>query len=326
MASFPIPIALRLFCFGMIFNPGTPLQAELATLNLADGYTVKGEILKEADEHLIVDLGFEIVRIPRKTVVAIVQSEGTVGTSLTGENRDIYSPAAGGKERSVQAQVKEIGEAVVDIRSRRAIGSGFIIHPDGYIVTNHHVIQGENTLTVTIFRREGKDLVKVQYPNIRIVALDPKNDLALLKIESASDTFAFVPLADSDEVVAGQNVFAVGSPLGYDRTVSEGIVSLPGRLMDGRIYLQTTTQINPGNSGGPLFNLKGEVVGVNNMKAMAIGVEGVGFAIPTNVMKMFLHKRDAYAFDPRNPNAGFRYPPPPRKYRPPPSKTPGDTK
>ena len=141
MASFPIPIALRLFCFGIIFNPGTPLQAELATLNLADGYTVKGEILKEADEHLIVDLGFEIVRIPRKTVVAIVQSEGAVRTSLTGENRDIYSPAAGGKERSVQAQVKEIGEAVVDIRSRRAIGSGFVIHPDGYIVTNHHVIR-----------------------------------------------------------------------------------------------------------------------------------------------------------------------------------------
>ncbi|MFT5125014.1 MAG: serine protease Do [Kiritimatiellia bacterium] len=305
----------NLFAVGVLFSPAPMVHADLATLKLADGYTIKGEVLKDTEEFLVVDLGFEIIRIPRKSVLEIIQPKGAPEQASAVHGHGLFVPAHQGKERTVQSQVKLIGEAVVDIRSRRAIGSGFVIHPDGYIVTNHHVIKGENTLTVTIFRREGKDLVKVQYPNVRIVALDPHNDLALLKIESPSDTFTYVNVADSDEVLAGQNVFAVGSPLGYDRTVSEGIVSLPGRLMDGRLYLQTTTQINPGNSGGPLFNLKGEVIGVNNMKAMAVGVEGVGFAIPANVMKMFLNKRDAYAFDPRNPNAGFRYPAPPRKYR-----------
>ena len=90
------------------------------------------------------------------------------------------------------------------------------------------------------------------------------------------------------------------------------IVSSRNRLVDGLLYIQTTTQINPGNSGGPLFNLRGEVVGVNNMKAMAVGVEGLNFAIPATVLKNFLSNRDAFAFDPRSPNAGFRYNPPPR--------------
>jgi serine protease Do len=76
--------------------------------------------------------------------------------------------------------------------------------------------------------------------------------------------------------------------------------------------LQTTTQINPGNSGGPLFNLRGEVVGVNNMKIAAVGAEGLGFSISADVVKSFLDNRDAYAFDPRNPNTGFRYLSPPK--------------
>jgi serine protease Do len=107
-------------------------------------------------------------------------------------------------------------------------------------------------------------------------------------------------------------VFAIGSPLGLDRTVSEGIISVANRVINGRLYLQTTTQINPGNSGGPLFNLKGEVVGVNNMKISAVGAEGLGFSISSNTLKSFIDNRDAYAFDPRNPNAGFRYLSPPK--------------
>ena len=83
-------------------------------------------------------------------------------------------------------------------------------------------------------------------------------------------------------------------------------------MIGGRLYLQTTTQINPGNSGGPLFNMRGEVIGVNNMKIAAIGAEGLGFAISLNVLKSFLDNRDAYAFDPRNPNTGFRYLKPPQ--------------
>jgi serine protease Do len=82
------------------------------------------------------------------------------------------------------------------------------------------------------------------------------------------------------------------------------------------LFIQTTAQINPGNSGGPLFNLRGEVVGVNDMKAMGVGVEGLGFTIPATGLKNFLRNRDAYAFDPRNPNAGYRYLEPPRAPHP----------
>ena len=106
-------------------------------------------------------------------------------------------------------------------------------------------------------------------------------------------------------------MFAIGSPLGLERTVTEGIVSTKTRPMQGELYLQTTAQINPGNSGGPLFNLQGEVVGVTNMK-ITFG-EGLGFAIPVVAVKYFLEHRDAYAYDNDNPSNPYRYLEPPNR-------------
>ena len=99
--------------------------------------------------------------------------------------------------------------------------------------------------------------------------------------------------------------------MGLERTVTEGIVSTKTRPMQGELYLQTTTQINPGNSGGPLFNLRGEVVGVTNMK-ITFG-EGLGFAIPVDGVKQFLKHRDAYAYDTDNPSSPYRYLEPPSR-------------
>ena len=109
----------------------------------------------------------------------------------------------------------------------------------------------------------------------------------------------------------GEKVFAIGSPQGLERTVTEGILSTKTREVEGALYLQTSTPINPGNSGGPLFNLRGEVVGVTNMKRL--NSEGLGFAIPVSRVKYFLDHRDAYAYDNDNPNNAFRYLPPPRR-------------
>ena len=120
------------------------------------------------------------------------------------------------------------------------------------------------------------------------------------------------PVSQRLAIEGGEPVFAIGSPLGLERTVSQGIISLKNRPLGGQLYIQTTAQINPGNSGGPLFNLRGEIVGVNNMKAMMVGIEGVNFAIPAATLKEFLRNRDAFAFDTRHPNAGFRYLEPPR--------------
>ena len=112
----------------------------------------------------------------------------------------------------------------------------------------------------------------------------------------------------------------MGNPLGLERSVSQGIVSTRNRNFEGLVYLQTDTAINPGNSGGPLFNLRGEVIGVINMKS-TMG-ENLGFAIPINYAKDFLRNREAFAFDKDNPNTGHRYLDPPRRAKagPPPGR------
>jgi serine protease Do len=146
------------------------------------------------------------------------------------------------------------------------------------------------------------------------VAMNKFQDLALLKIEdNDAPKFVKVNLGDSDSLSAGERVFAVGSPLGLERTVTEGIVSTTTRQFQGGLYIQTTAQINPGNSGGPLFNLRGEVMGVANMKIM-FG-EGIGFAIPVDDVKTFLKHRDAYAYDNDNPSNPYRYLEPPSRLK-----------
>src|SRR6185503_7913405 len=153
------------------------------------------------------------------------------------------------------------------------------------------------------------------------VALNKFEDMALLKIEEKdAPKFKFVLLGDADTLAVGERVFAIGSPLGLERTVTEGILSTKTREFQGSLYLQTTAQINPGNSGGPLFNMRGEVVGVTNMK-LAFG-EGLGFAIPVENVKYFLQHRDSFAYDNDNPSNPYRYLAPPARL----SKTEPDTK
>jgi serine protease Do len=292
------------------------LRAEISVVDLKSGAQLRAEVLAERPDRLIVDLGFTVLSIPREEIDRVVapgtaSAEAADSLSVTGQFfRTVINPAL----LPIQTNVERVGGAVVLVQSPTGLGSGFIVHPDGYVVTNHHVVAGETELSVTRFVRDGSGLQRVRHQRIRIVATDPRVDLALLKIEDTQGVAAFatVPVGESQSLEEGQGVFAIGSPLGLDRTVSQGIVSSRNRLVDGQLYIQTTTQINPGNSGGPLFNLRGEVIGVNNMKAMAVGVEGLNFAIPASVLKNFLRNRDAFAFDPRNPNAGFRYNPPPR--------------
>ena len=292
------------------------LPAAGDTLRLKNGGLVKGEILRKKADRILVDLGFTVLSVPADEVDRIDPDDERPAKPTEGGG-DLYRTAPGQGELTVKENVERCGQAVVEVRTPIGLGSGFLIHPSGYVLTNDHVVAGENRISVTLFRKGEKELEKVQFNKVRIVATSGPVDLALLKIEDIGDAvFPTTPLGDSEPLQQGQTVFAIGSPLGLERSVSEGIVSLKSRQMDGRLYIQTTTQINPGNSGGPLFNLRGEVVGVNNMKLMMAGVEGVGFAIPASVVKSFLRNRDAFAFDPRNPNAGFRYLPPPKGDRP----------
>jgi serine protease Do len=162
-------------------------------------------------------------------------------------------------------------------RRSQALGSGFVISEDGYIVTNNHVIQSADEITVEFF--EGGELVA------EVVGTDPNTDLALLKVES-DEPLDFVPWGDSDEMRVGDWVMAMGNPLGQGFSVSAGIVSARGRALSGTYddFIQTDAAINRGNSGGPLFNLQGEVIGVNTAILSPNGGSiGIGFAMSSRV-------------------------------------------
>ncbi|WP_269525916.1 S1C family serine protease [Coraliomargarita parva] len=283
-------------------------------IELKGGAALRGEVILERAGVYFVDLGYDIVQVPKSAVSslqAISEEASSIEVPVLGDS--LYRVAQGQADQPIREWVNQLGEAVALVQTPTGLGSGFVIHPEGYVVTNDHVIAGEHRISVTIFKNSERQLERVTYDNVRIVASSAELDLALLQIEDGeAGPFKTVALASVDDALReGQTVFAIGSPLGLDRTVSEGIISVANRVIGGRLYLQTTTQINPGNSGGPLFNLKGEVVGVNNMKIAAVGAEGLGFSISSRVLKSFLDNRDAYAFDPRNPNAGFRYLSPP---------------
>jgi len=276
------------------------------SIRLRNGAMVSGEILRKKSDRIVIDLGFTVLSIPTEEVERIITEEQPARAAI--ETGNLYSVDPGREELTVKENVDRCGEAVLEVRTPTGLGSGFVIHPDGYVVTAHHVIAGEHDISLTLFDRRDQELDRVRFGNVRVVALNPHLDLALLKIDDAGDrSLPSIPLGDSDRLRQGQTVFTIGSALGLDRTVSQGIVSLKNRPLEGHLFIQSTVQINPGNSGGPLFDLRGTVVGVINMKIGAVGIEGLSFAVPVSALREFLRHRDAFAFDPTNPNAGFRY-------------------
>ena len=163
-----------------------------------------------------------------------------------------------------------------EFRSQGA-GSGFIISQDGYILTNNHVVDGAREVTVTLASKD-------EY-TAKVVGRDPKTDLAVLKIRPKG-ALPTVEFGDSDRLRVADWVLAIGDPFGLSNTVTAGIVSAKGRVIGAGPYddfIQTDASINPGNSGGPLFNMMGEVVGINT--AIVARGQGIGFAIPINIAK-----------------------------------------
>ncbi|MBT3539977.1 MAG: trypsin-like serine protease [Opitutae bacterium] len=288
--------------------------AEKIKVELQNGSSISGELIKENADYWIVDLGFDLIKIPERDCLKVIRNLSEESQQVSGTGNHLYRQNPRASVQPLGALVERLGEAVVMIRTPTGLGSGFIVHQDGYVVTNDHVVAGERIISITQFRKGKNELIKENYNNVRIVATGGNIDLALLKIEGQSmqKKFPTVALGNSNDLKQGERVFAIGSPLGLERSVSEGIVSLRNRIIQARLHVQTTAAISPGNSGGPLFNYRGQVVGVNNMKVVSSGAEGLGFAIPVRQLKTFLENRDAFAFDPRNPNAGFRYTSPPQ--------------
>jgi len=166
-------------------------------------------------------------------------------------------------------------------RKQRGAGSGFIIDPEGHILTNNHVVEHADKITVTL-----ADNTEVE---AELIGTDPKSDVALIKIDTDQE-LATVDFGDSDKLEVGEWVIAIGNPFGLSQTVTVGVVSAKGRSSVGineyENFIQTDAAINPGNSGGPLLNIDGQVVGINSaLYSRTGGYMGIGFAIPINMAK-----------------------------------------
>ena len=287
--------------------------ADIKTVVLRSGPHVRAEIIKQDDRVVILDLGYDLLRVPRSQIEAITDdvpqargvAEAGAAPNWTPSDADALYRTTPLAKTTIEKNVARFGEAVVMVSTPGGRGSGFLINPDGHLITNYHVIARETLIKATVFHETDHGYEQKQYDKIRIVAFNPYVDLALLKIEDVNRTFVHVYLGDMGRVNVGEGVFAIGNPLGLTRSVSQGIVSTTNRDFEGRLYVQTTTDINPGNSGGPLFNLAGEVIGVTSMGYLYYG--GLNFAIPVDVVKGFVDHWDAFAYRPDNPNAGFRY-------------------
>ncbi len=171
-------------------------------------------------------------------------------------------------------------------RIQSSLGSGVIISPDGVIVTNTHVIKGGAHTEIRVALADKREF------DARIVAQDERNDLAVLKIEGGSGNFPFLQFDDSDKLEVGDIVLAIGNPFGVGQTVTSGIISALTRTemaqSDTQVFIQTDAAINPGNSGGALVDMAGKLVGINTMIfSQSGGSVGIGFAIPSNLVRLF---------------------------------------
>ncbi len=172
-------------------------------------------------------------------------------------------------------------------RVQRSLGSGVIVSSDGTVVTNSHVIKGRGELEIRVALADKREF------DARVLLLDEKTDIAILKIDNGETQFPTINFEDSDTLEVGDLVLAIGNPFGVGQTVTSGIVSALARSeigkSDSQVFIQTDAAINPGNSGGALVDMSGRLVGINTMIfSQSGGSQGIGFAIPSNLVKLYV--------------------------------------
>lgn len=226
----------------------------------------------------------QVVDGPRAVGSRVEEVAARVSPTVVQVRVTSYAPATGGVA----------GSAAALLETARTTGSGVVVSPDGYIITNAHVVEGGRRVVVVLARpaapgNPGRSAVRpvpLEVP-AEVVGTDRETDLALLKVGLTDLPYA--PFADSDSLAPGRLVLAFGSPLGFSNSVTMGVVSAVGRQLEEEarmVYIQTDAPINPGNSGGPLVDLDGAVVGINTLIAsQSGGSEGVGFAAPSNIVR-----------------------------------------
>ena len=220
------------------------------------------------------------------TETSAARSPGLAPVDSNGMSvNQIYERAASGVVR-VNSTSNSTAATGLGAQQTSALGSGFVIDKTGHIVTNYHVVEGADVVTVSFANR---DTVKAE-----VVGTDPSSDIAVLRVNTAASALTPLPLGNSDAVEVGDPVVAIGNPFGLDRTVTAGIVSALQRLITAPNrftidhVIQTDAPINHGNSGGPLLSSRGQVIGVNTQIETgdtATGNVGIGFSVPSNTVK-----------------------------------------
>ncbi len=181
-------------------------------------------------------------------------------------------------DEDLTVPISMVNPAVVTITNGSALGSGFLINPEGYLLTNHHVVGTASVVQV--------ELESGQSYDARVVGVSRQDDIALVQLPVHNLPVAI--LGDSSQVQQGQSVIAIGSPLGFKHTATRGIISSLNVVLDGHTFLQSDASLNPGNSGGPLLDTHGRIIGINTM--ISKGGQGIGFSIPINAVAPLLEQ------------------------------------
>ncbi len=268
--AFWVTLALGVVIGSIVSNGVGANPSEVPTSKL----TQKGSgVPVVLDEEASLTQGFSRLVDTVGPAVVNIRTQGLleVGKGMPpGAFRDFFGPELFDRFFDQQEQPRE--------RKRSGVGSGVIVDSEGYVLTNNHVIEQADKITVTLNDNSKYDA--------EVIGRDKQSDLAVLKIEG-KDPLPFAQIGDSEKVQVGDWVLAIGSPFGLSKTVTAGIVSATGRVGLTQIfgdYIQTDAAINPGNSGGPLVNMRGEVIGLNAFITTQTGGSlGVGFAIPSTV-------------------------------------------
>ncbi|NBX36861.1 MAG: peptidase S1 [Planctomycetes bacterium] len=320
-----IAVPLVLACNSPLTTPAAGRDNDIESPSTTDvvllksGRKIEGEVVKRSDRRVWIDVGPDVLVFEMSDVADVLATSSTASVKRTQDT--LFSTMDNLPELPPREHAKLIGPAVIKVSTPGGLGSGVIISPDGFAITNAHVVQGETNLRTTIWLPQPDgSLKRMEIEDVELLAVNSQVDLALIRIKHPDGKpFGFAPVVREDGLEIGQGVFAIGNPLGLERTMTQGVVSTTSRNFDGLTYIQTDTAINPGNSGGPLFNTRGEIVGITNMGIR--GGESLGFAIPARYVKDFIRNREAFAYDRNNPNSGNNYlQPPPRKDFSPPSQ------
>ena len=281
-----------------IVNVATPAVCAVALILSVAAFTKTNAATASAPAPVVasapagqpVDLTYAADKaLPSVVYIKSVQNSKVQTVEYSDPFEDFFSDPFGGFFGRGQGNNGQKRQRQVQTPKRAAAGSGVIISADGYIVTNNHVVDGADELTVTL--NEGQK----EY-SARIIGADKTTDLALIKIDAKN--LPAIVIANSDDVRVGEWVLAVGNPLGLNNTVTAGIISAKARTLGANgveSFIQTDAAINQGNSGGALVNTRGELVGINAMLASPTGSNiGYGFAIPTTIMNKVVEDLKQY--------------------------------